>query len=75
MYSKIKAIRTKYSPASLYGYGVFALPKSYEFVCISSRITSAKRTKGVWISHILHKFYHTFPFLYTPNFSTDHDKL
>ena len=43
MYSKTKAIRMKYSPVSLHGYGVFALPKSYEFVCISSRHTAAKR--------------------------------
>ena len=73
MDSKTKAIRTEYSPVSLHGYGVFALPKSYEVVCISSRHTAAKRTKQLWISHILHKFYHTFLFLYTPNFSTGGD--
>lgn len=45
MYSKTKAIRMKYSPVSLHGYGVFALPKSYEVVCISSRHTAAKQTE------------------------------
>ena len=74
MDSKTKATRMKYSPVSLHGYGVFALPKSYKVVCISSRHTAAKRTKQLWISHILHKFYHTFPFLYTPNFSTGTDR-
>jgi len=45
MDSKTKAIRMKYSPVSLHGYGVFALPKSYKVVCISSRHTAAKRTE------------------------------
>ena len=45
MDSKTKAIRMKYSPVSLHGYGVFALPKSYEVVCISSRHTAAKQTE------------------------------
>ena len=45
MDSKTKATRMNYSPVSLHGYGVYALPKSYKVVCISSRHTAANRTE------------------------------